>query len=65
MKTELKKFDVCKDCLSVGITDVNCVCAVGMHKTITLEFEVCSCCGHLIEDGEPADTPFNKKQLKE
>ena len=63
-KIKLKKFEVCATCYSVGMTDINCVC-VYEHKwdTIELEFEVCSCCGSLIEDGNPADTEFNKKQL--
>jgi len=63
MKTRLEKYKVCKRCFSVGITDNNCVCTYGNYKTIELEFEVCDCCGHLINDGSPADTEFNDKQL--
>ena len=63
-KTRLEKIEACNQCFSVGILDSNCVCAVGSYKTIELEFEVCNCCNNLIEDGSPADTEFNKKQLK-
>lgn len=64
MNTVLQKFIVCTSCLSVGITDNNCICSYS-HKypTIELEFEVCECCGHLIEDGSPADTLFNNQQF--
>jgi hypothetical protein len=64
MKTRLEKFDVCEDCLSVGITDTNCSCSYGSYKSIKLEFEVCDCCGQILHDGQPADTPFNETQLK-
>lgn len=64
MKTRLEKIDVCDQCYSASVTDTNCVCAYDNYKTITLEFEICVCCGHIINDGYPADTPFNEKQLK-
>jgi hypothetical protein len=59
----IRKFDVCNHCYSVSLTDPNCICSYGNYKTITLEFEVCACCGHLIHDGCPANTPFNDEQL--
>jgi len=60
----LKKFTVCTDCFSVGISSADCVCYYDRnYKTIELEFEVCICCGHLISDGRPAETEFNNKQL--
>lgn len=64
MKTKLKKFEACDQCYCVGITYTDCVCAYSKYKTIELEFEICKCCGQLIDDGNPADTPFNNKQLK-
>ena len=64
MNTRLEKFKVCDRCFSIGLTDVNCVCAYDKFKVIELEFEVCECCGKLIDDGNPADTPFNEEQLK-
>ena len=63
-KTRLEKFKVCKNCYSVGITDTNCNCVYGEYKTIELEYEVCECCGNVIEDGHPVDTEFNKQQLE-
>jgi hypothetical protein len=62
--TKLQKFQVCDKCWSVDIVDLSCVCSYGKYKTIQLEFEVCECCGKLIADGTPADTPFNDEQLK-
>ena len=62
--TELIREDVCAVCWSVGITDNNCVCTYqNRYKTIELEFEQCKVCGHIIDDGNPADTEFNEKQL--
>lgn len=64
MKTRLEKHVVCTRCFSVGINDPDCLCAYsGKYNTVELEFEVCDCCGHLICDGQPAETEFNKKQL--
>ena len=63
-KTRLEKFDVCKDCYSIGILHADCICAYSNYKTIELEFEVCNCCNNPIEDGNPADTEFNRKQLE-
>lgn len=52
--------------MSVGVTVIDCVCAYqNGYNTIELEFEVCECCGNLVSDGEPADTEFNKEQLKD
>ena len=64
MKTRLEKFEVCDQCCSVGIIHGDCVCSYDKYKTIELEFEVCECCGHLIDDGNPADTQFNDEQIK-
>ena len=64
MKTRLEKFKVCVKCFCVGIRDSDCVCAYDKYETIELEFEVCDCCGNLISDGDPADTPFNDEQFK-
>jgi hypothetical protein len=65
MKTRLQKFNVCTQCLSVGVTNPDCICAQNEHDTVELEFEVCAECGHLIDDGNPADTEFNEQQLEE
>ena len=43
---------------------MNCRCADSNYQTVELEFEVCECCNNLIDDGHPADTEFNKKQLE-
>lgn len=64
MKTRLEKFKVCDQCYCVGMIHGDCVCSYDKYKTIELEFEVCKCCGHLIDDGNPADTPFNEEQIK-
>jgi hypothetical protein len=64
MDIELKNFKVCDHCYCVGIVDPNCICAYDKYKTIELEFEVCKHCGSLLDDGNPADTPFNKKQIE-
>jgi len=61
--TRLEKFKVCTECYSVGVTYSGCICTYGKYQTIELEFEVCDCCGNLISDGNPADTPFNTEQL--
>jgi hypothetical protein len=60
----IEKHDVCEKCHSIGITDNDCVCTYSNnYKVITLEFEVCKCCGNLMNDGDCADTEFNAKQL--
>lgn len=64
MKTRLEKFKVCDQCYCVGKQHIDCVCAYDKYNTIELEFEVCECCGHLINDGAPAHTPFNDEQIK-
>jgi hypothetical protein len=63
MEKILQKFEVCASCWSVGISDPDCICSHSKYKTIELEFEVCKCCGHLVSDGSPAETPFNEEQL--
>lgn len=65
MKTKLEKFRVCDQCLCFGIQNTNCICSYGKYRIIELEFEVCGCCGHILHDGDPVDTAFNKKQFKE
>ena len=63
--TKLIKFSVCADCFGIGIIDNGCQCVTENNfPTIELEFEVCNCCGNLIEDGTPADTEFNRKQFE-
>lgn len=32
------------------------------YPTITVEFEVCNCCGH-VDDSEVPDTEFNRQQV--
>ena len=64
MKTRLEKHKVCDQCYAVGLLYNDCVCSYGKYKTIELEFEVCECCGNLVDDGNPADTPFNEEQFK-
>jgi hypothetical protein len=60
-----QRFSVCRSCLSVGITHGDCVCLYSRdYPIIELEFEVCDCCGHLRNDGSPADTKFNDEQFK-
>jgi hypothetical protein len=61
----LEKHEVCVDCYSLGISYNDCVCTYQKnYPTIELEFEVCGCCGNVVEDGSPADTQFNRDQLK-
>lgn len=64
MKTKLERFKVCDQCYGVGTIYDGCVCSYDKYKTIELEFEVCKCCGNLIDDGNPADTLFNEEQIK-
>lgn len=33
-------------------------------KTRLEKFEVCECCGNIINDGNPAETDFNLKQIR-
>jgi len=62
----IEKFTVCAMCLSVGVVDLDCICVHQKdYDTVELEFEVCECCNNLICDGQPAETDFNKKQLRE
>jgi len=61
----LEKHTVCASCFSIGITDKDCVCTYSnVYPTIELEFEVCDSCGRIINDSNPADTPFNEEQFK-
>jgi len=62
MKTKLEKKQVCVECFD-SANAFDCVCYNGKYNTILLEFEVCECCGHLINNGIPADTEFNKNQI--
>lgn len=62
---KLEKHEVCIDCLAVLITDPNCGCCYNNgYETIELEYEVCDCCGNLINDGSPAKSEFNTNQFK-
>ena len=66
MSTRLVKHKVCVDCRAVGIIYNDCVCTYQKgYPTIELEFEVCNCCGNIVNDVQCAETPFNDKQLKE
>lgn len=58
-----QKETVCKDCLAVGIENIDCVCTyMKNYPTVTVEFEVCNCCGH-VNDSEIPFTEFNRQQL--
>ena len=63
-KVRLEKYKVCDQCFSVGMIYADCICSYSKYKTIELEFEVCNCCDRIINDGEPADTEFNTKQIE-
>jgi hypothetical protein len=61
----LEKHEVCVDCYSIGISHIDCICGYqNNYPTIELEFEVCGCCGNVVEDGSPAETQFNWEQFK-
>lgn len=63
-KTKLVRHYVCVDCYGVGILFSDCRCAYAkQYKMVELEFEECTCCGNF-QDGEPADTEFNTKQIE-
>lgn len=65
MKTRLEKHRVCVNCHGIGIVNADCICTYNnKYEIIELEFEVCDCCGNVLEDGQIADTEFNKNQLK-
>lgn len=65
MSTRLEKFTVCKVCLSIDVSDADCICVYSSnYPTIELEFEVCACCGRPTSPGSPADSEFNNKQLE-
>lgn len=39
---------VCRDCLSTGITDPDCICCYSKnYPTVTDTKEVCKCCGNI------------------
>jgi len=60
----IEKHSVCDECFNVGISP-HCVCFDSNYSTIELEFEVCDCCGQVLNDGRtPANTEFNAEQLK-
>jgi hypothetical protein len=64
-KYKLEKVVVCRSCLSDSILYSDCICTYKRnYPTIELEFEVCKCCGNLINDGQPANTEFNKQQYE-
>lgn len=59
----LEKHLVCTSCLTIGISDIDCVCTYqNNYPTILLEFEKCECCGNVKDS--PADTDFNNNQFK-
>lgn len=64
IKKRLEKHDVCDQCYSEGAINLDCGCTHGEYFLVELEFEVCDCCGHVLEDGNPADTEFNQRQFK-
>jgi len=65
MSIRIERHRVCSSCWSVTATDPECVCCYSnRYDTIELDFEVCGCCNNLVEDGTPAETEFNDKQLK-
>jgi len=58
-----QKETVCDACRSIGIAYLDCVCTyMKNYPTVTVEFEVCNCCGH-VDDNEIPDTPFNREAL--
>lgn len=58
-----QKETVCSACMSIGISNIDCVCTyMNDYPTVILEFEVCNCCGHVNDDNVP-DTPFNRESL--
>ena len=58
-----QKETVCEACRSIGIAYLDCVCTyMKNYPTVTVEFEVCDCCGH-VNDNEIPDTPFNREAL--
>ncbi|MCH8067795.1 MAG: hypothetical protein IID16_00780 [Candidatus Marinimicrobia bacterium] len=62
MKTHLQKIEVCDRCFSDRIIDTDCQCCIGNVILIELEFDVCHCCCNVIDDGQPADTEFNREK---
>lgn len=62
MKSYQKEV-VCKSCMSIGITHIDCICTyLKDYPTVTVEFEVCNCCGHM-DDSQLPFTEFNRQQL--
>ena len=58
-----QKETVCETCMSIGITHIDCVCTyMKDYPTVTLEFEVFDCCGH-VNDSKIPLTDFNLEQL--
>lgn len=57
-KTQIEKMLACMSCYEVNGCDCNC-------GSIELEFEVCSCCGNVLDERCPADTKFNSDQITE
>ena len=64
-KTKLVKHTVCANCEAVGIIYKDCICTYDKnYPRIELEFETSVEFDTLLEDGNPADTEFNKEQWK-
>jgi hypothetical protein len=57
------KEEVCTSCLSLEISDVNCMCVTEKYETVELEFQKCPLCHHINDDY--LETPFNNEQLKD
>ena len=60
---KLIRETVCSSCCSSAIVDADCICVYrNTYPVIELEFEQCSCCGHI--DSHPANTDFNNLQFQ-
>ena len=58
----IETYEVCKECLSIGISDHSCICTYQKKfETIKLEFNKCKVCNSVSEDY--ADTEFNRQAL--
>jgi len=65
MEKVLVKHKVCAQCHGSSVVDIDCICMYSNnYPTIELEFEECACCGNVLNDGNPHDTPFNIEQWK-
>lgn len=61
---ELRKLEVCPECLMHQRPPFECICTYMSYKPIILELNVCNCCGNIVDDGNPPETVFNIEQLK-